>query len=68
MLGKYRLTLPTLAMISVDGHHEALTVPTGTIVDLNGKTFNGDRLMDVGLEGRTVMMFTSDLRTGSVPA
>lgn len=68
MLGRYRITHPTLAIVAVDGHHEALTVPTGTIVDLDGKKFNGEELMDVLFDGRKVMIFTHDLQTSSVPA
>lgn len=68
MVGLYRIIKPILGMFSVNGHHEAITVPEGTIVDLNGKKFNGDRLMEVEFDGRKVLMFTEDLRQGTVPA
>ena len=68
MIGRYRLIAPVLAVFSVDGHHESATVPTGTVVDLDGKTFNGERLMDVLWDGRKVMMFTAELKTKTVPA
>ena len=68
MLGRYRLIAPVLAVFPVDGHHESATVPTGTIVDLDGKTFNGSRLMDVLWDGRMVMMFTDELKVKAVPA
>lgn len=67
MLGTYRLTEPILAMFALDGHHQAVTVPVGTIVDLNGKKLNGDRLMEVHWEGRLVLMFTEDLRARTTP-
>jgi hypothetical protein len=66
--GRYRLTEPTLAMVAVDGHHTSLIVPTDTVIDLDGKTFNGDRLTEVLWEGRKVLMFTSDLKMSTVPA
>ena len=68
MLGRYRLIAPVLAVFPVDGHHESASVPTGTVLDLDGKTFNGERLMDVSWDGRKVMMFTDELKTKSVPA
>ena len=68
MLGRYRLIAPVLAVFPVDGHHESTTVPTGTVVDLDGKTFNGSRLMDVPWDGRKVMMFKDELKVKAVPA
>ena len=68
MHGRFRITNPTLAIISNDGHHDAITVPFGAIVDLDGKKFNGDRLMEVLWDNRKVLMFTEDLKGSSVPA
>ena len=60
---KYRLTGPTLAIYREDGHHVSVTVPKdATITIVDGKPFDGERLMDVEWEGRIVMMFTHDLR------
>ena len=67
MLGRYRLIAPVLALFRVDGHYETATAPIGTVVDLDGKTFDGERLMDVVWDGRTVMMFTDQLKVSSVP-
>jgi hypothetical protein len=67
MHGQHRLTQPTLALVSVNGHHEAITVPAETIVDLDGRTFNGERLMEVLCEGRKVLMFTEDLKVWTLP-
>jgi hypothetical protein len=66
MHGQYRLTQPTLALVAVNGHHEAITVPTETIVDLDGRKFNGERLMEVLCESRKVLMFTEDLKVWTV--
>ena len=63
---KYRITGPTLAMFREDGHHVACTVPEDAMITLvDGKPFNGERLMEVVWEGRVVMMFTNDLRARS---
>jgi hypothetical protein len=43
MLSRHRLINPKLAMFSA-GRHPAPTVP---VVDLNVKTFDGDRLIEV---------------------
>ena len=60
---KYRITTPILAMFRENGHHVARTVPEGAMVMVvDGKPFDGERLMDVEWDGRIVMMFTRDLR------
>jgi hypothetical protein len=66
MTGKYRLNQPALALVAVNGHHESFTIPADETLDLNGKTFNGERLMDVVWNGKVVMMFTADLKLATV--
>lgn len=67
MLGRFRITNPTLAIVSNDGHHDAITVPSGAIIDLDGKKFNGERLMEVLWGNRRVLMFTEDLKASTLP-
>jgi len=38
-------------------------ISVGTIISLDGKTFNGNKLMEVNWNEKTFMMFTQDLRT-----
>ena len=67
MLGRHRLNNPLLAMFAgVDGH-EAITIPTGTVLELTAKKFNGDRLMEVSWDEQKVLMFTEDLKNTAVP-
>lgn len=67
MPGLHRLNNPLLAMFAgVDGH-EAITIPTGAVLDLTGKKFNGDRLMEVVWNERKFLMFTEDLKNTTVP-
>jgi hypothetical protein len=65
--GRYRLTEPTMALVAVDGHHTSIVVPLGSVIDLDGKVFNGERLMEVLWDGRQVLMFTEDLKTSAIP-
>ncbi len=60
---RLRLTTPTIAIQS-DGesHKTIVTIPMGGIVEVADGQIEGDRLMDVQWEGRTVMMFAQDLR------
>jgi hypothetical protein len=51
----------------VDGHHESANVPAGTVLELDGKEFNGEKLMDVLWDGRKVMRFTDELRARAFP-
>jgi hypothetical protein len=59
---RYRIKDPTIAMSHDDGHGVAYTVSVGAIVEVQGGPFHGDRLVEVMWNGKTVMMFTQDLR------
>ena len=65
--GKYRITSPTLALFLEDGHHVARTIPQGTIVIVDCKTSDGDKLVNVTWEDKEVMMFAQDLRSRAKP-
>ncbi len=66
MLGHHRLNNPLLAMFAGPDGHEAITIPIGAVVDLTGKKFNGDRLMEVIWDGQVYLMFTEDLKNTTV--
>jgi len=61
-IARYYITNPTLALFEEGGRHVAHTVPTGTVITLDSKAFDGDKLVNVTWDGKTVMMFTQDLR------
>ncbi len=61
-IGHFRLTNPTLALVQEGGHHVAHTVPTGTIILVDNVAFDGEKLVNVTWDGKTVMMFAEDLR------
>ena len=62
----YRLKSPTLAILaSEDDHKIPITIPQGATVEVLAE-MNGNRLIDVIWEGKTVMMFTIDLRNRGV--
>jgi len=69
---RYRLTTPTLA---ISGRDRPVTkysvrllgsttelVPPGAVLRVIDDPLYGNRLIDVEWEGRTVMMFTTDIR------
>ena len=62
----YRLKIPTLAIIKVDGQNQSITVPSGAIVKVVSGPLNGNRLVDMTWDGKTVMMFASDVRERGV--
>ena len=59
---RYRLNTPTLAIVNEDGHHHPVTVPLGAVVKVIDGPLDGNRLVDVRWDGKTVMMFTTDIR------
>lgn len=61
MPGLHRLNSPLVAVfLGVDGY-EAITIPSGTVLKLTAKKFNGDRLLEVIWGDRMLLMFTEDL-------
>jgi hypothetical protein len=63
--GKYRLTEATIAFLPPDGHHISHTVPTGAIIVVPDG-IDGNKRVELHLDGNTIMMFTQDLRLRSV--
>ena len=59
---RYRLKSSTLAIMLKDGQQHPVTVPVGSIVQARNGSLDGDRLIDVEWDGRTVSMFSIDLR------
>jgi hypothetical protein len=61
-MGRYRITNPTLALFHEDGRHIAKTVPSGATITIESGAFDGEKLVSVTWDGKSVMMFTEDLR------
>jgi hypothetical protein len=72
---RYLLKTPTLAIASQDDQNRPATkysvkllgstaqlVPLGAVVKLIDGCLDGNRLVDVEWEGKTIMMFTTDIR------
>jgi hypothetical protein len=58
----FRLNAATLGIVSIDGQNIPIIVPKDAIVQVSAAPVDQDRLLDVVWEGRTIMMFTIDLR------
>ena len=56
----FRLNKPTIALFFEEGRQVARTIPQGAVVQVN--TTEGNKLIEVVWEGRTVLMFAQDLR------
>jgi len=59
---QYRLNTPTLAIIKLDGQNCPTTIPSGAVVQVISGPLDGDRLIDVKWDGKTGVMFTTDIR------
>jgi hypothetical protein len=59
---KYRIKSPTIALLFEDGRHVAHMVPPGSVITVESRTFNGDKLIGVLWAEKDVMMFTQDIR------
>jgi hypothetical protein len=60
---KYRITSPTIVLFLQEGDFVSQMIPEGTVIILEGASFNGNKLIDVVWEGKVVMMFTQDVRS-----
>jgi len=61
---RYRIKDSTIAMFQEDGVHVAKTVLAGAVVEVHySSPMDGDRLVEVVWNGRSVLMFTQDLRS-----
>jgi hypothetical protein len=59
----YRITSPTISMFLAEGRYVSRLLPKEARVTIQSETFDGNKLVEVRYEGKTVMMFTQDLRT-----
>ena len=63
MIGqRFRMKIPTLAIMTQDGANIAVMIPKGAEVEVIDGPLNGNRLVDVRWDGKTVMVFTNDIR------
>jgi hypothetical protein len=66
-LRKFRVVQPTIAISQVEGRGVAHTVNAGAILEVENGPLDGNKLVEVAWGGRTVMMFTQDLRQRAEP-
>jgi len=58
---KFRLERATLSVESIDGKRTAVTVPSGAVIKVISGPKNGDGLVNISWEGRTLQMFAVDV-------
>ena len=68
LIGRYLVKAPTLVLGTESEGRLACTIPAGSLISVDSPMFNGDRLIDVSWNGKTVMMLAEDLRARTVPA
>ena len=59
MVGKYRLLKPTLGVVTAT--HVAMSVPEGSLLEINTAPEVGDRTVEVLCDGDTIVMFVRDI-------
>jgi len=62
----YRLKIPTLAIIQLNGQNCPTTVPSGAVIKVINRPLNGNRLVNITWEGKAITMFASDIRERGV--
>jgi hypothetical protein len=63
MIGqRFRMKSPTLAIMTQDTAKIPIMIPKGAEVEVIDGPLNGNRLVDVRWDGKTVMVFTNDIR------
>jgi len=64
---KYRIVEPTIAMSEDHGRGVAYTILAGATVELQNGPLDGNKLVEVKWDGKSVLMFTQDLRQRARP-
>ncbi len=59
---RYRLNTPTLGVFNQDGQQRPMTIPPGAVVKVTNDPLDGNHLIDVKWDGKTIKMFTTDIR------
>jgi hypothetical protein len=60
---RYRLNTPTLAIMTLPNEKRIpVTIPQGAFIRVVADQLDGTGFVDVKWDGKTVMMFTRDLR------
>ncbi len=59
---QFRMRTPTFAIMTQDGAKIPVIIPKGAEVQVIDGPLNGNRLVDVRWDGKTVMVFTNDIR------
>jgi len=57
----FRLNMATIALFFEEGRQVAHTIPQGSVVRVD--TLDGDKLVEVVWEGKTILMFAQDIRS-----
>ena len=65
-LSKYRITTATVVVIPEGLRNVARTMAVGAIIMATKQAFEGNKLVEVQWEDKTVLMFAQDLRLRTV--
>jgi hypothetical protein len=60
---RFRLNRAAMAIAQRDARNTAIMIAKGSIIEVMGGPFDGERLMDVRYDGEMIMMFTEDMKT-----
>jgi hypothetical protein len=59
---RYRLNTTTRGVFNQDGQKRPITIPPGAVVKVMNDPLDGNHLIDDKWDGKTIMMFTTDIR------
>jgi len=59
---RFRLQAPIMAILSQDDYWVPVTIPNGSIVEVIDGPLDGNKVVDVKWEGKSVTMFAIHLR------
>jgi hypothetical protein len=62
----YRTLRPTLAILTIKGKRDAITIPQGAVVTVLREPLDDSYLIEATWENRAVKMFATDLRERSI--
>ena len=63
-----RIKDPTVALFQEEGRDVVRMVPAGAVITIEGEAVEGEKLVPVTWDSKSVMMFAQDLRSRTEPA
>ena len=64
---KFQLSQPTYGIVYIGSDIKAILLPLGSVIEVLRTRENDDRMLEIGWEGNTVMLFARHIQERGIP-